>query len=168
MEKGTLRDYIRAHELIDRSQRHQWILTLTKGLQLLHHCNIIHADFGPTNFLLDDSLKVKISDFACCSMDGCKATGCAGFRFNPCYREWRKPVTINEDLFALGSTIYEILSGNSPLADVPSDQVRVLHELCQFADLSGLEMADIIRDCWLGAAGSAQAVYERVLAAVGV
>ena len=62
--------------------------------------------------------------------------------------------------------MYEVFTGKIPFEDISSDQVRSLHDLRQFADLTGLDMADIIRDCWLAKARSAKAVYQRVLAAM--
>lgn len=165
MEKGTLRDHLRAHTQTDRFRRHWWILAMAEGLEMLHTNGIIHCDFTPGNMLLDRSLGLKIADFGCSSIDGSVSTGAAGVRFRPC-QDWRASANMDDDLFALGSSMYEILTGKSPFADVSSDQVRRLHELRQFADLTGLDMADIIRDCWLTKAHSAQAVYQRVLTAV--
>ena len=42
------------------------------------------------------------------------------------------------DLFALGSTIYELLTGHSPYEEVPSDEVDRLYEEKNFPDISGL------------------------------
>ena len=41
------------------------------------------------------------------------------------------------------------LTGECPFGNAPSDQVCCIHKLYQFADLTGLDMADVIRDCWL-------------------
>lgn len=161
MENGTLRDYLRAHPDVGRSQRLAWIFAMTEGLKLLHAHHIIHCDLTPTNMLLDHSLELKIADFGCSSLDDSPSTGAAGVRFRPCW-DWRKPATQDDDLFALGSCMYEVLTGRSPFGDIASDQVRNLHVLCQFADLTGMEMADVIRDCWLAKACSAEAIYDRL------
>jgi serine/threonine protein kinase len=165
MENGTLRDYLRAHSQVDRWQRRRWILAMTDGLTMLHANEIIHCDFTPNNMLLDCDLELKIADFGCSSIDNSTATGVAGIRFCPCL-DWKSPASTDEDLFALGSSMYEVLTGERPLEDVPSDQVSQLHRLYQFADLTGLELSDVIRDCWLGRAHSADAVHQRVLATV--
>lgn len=164
MPNGTLRDYLRQNPTkIDRSQRLEWILAMTEGLKMLHAQNIIHCDFSPSNLLLNENLELKVADFGCCSIDGSVATGVAGVRFRTCHADWRRPASRDEDLFALGSCIYEVLTGKSPLGDIESDQVQDLHRLCQFADLTGMDMADIIRDCWLAKAISMEAVYDRLL-----
>jgi serine/threonine protein kinase len=172
MENGTLRDYLQAHPqqqqgVISQSQRWRWILALAEGVTMLHAHGILHCDLTPNNMLLSRTLELKIADFGCSSIDDSVSSGVAGARFNTC-RDWRKPPSRDDDLFALGSSMYEILTGTSPLGDIASDQVRELHGLRQFADLTGLDstMADVIRDCWLVRAQSAEAVYRRVVAAV--
>jgi hypothetical protein len=42
------------------------------------------------------------------------------------------------DLFALGSTIYELLTGHRPYEEVPSNEVERLYEEKNFPDISGL------------------------------
>ncbi|KAF2211868.1 hypothetical protein CERZMDRAFT_42262, partial [Cercospora zeae-maydis SCOH1-5] len=148
IENGTLRDYLRAYKHISRSQLHCWILAMAEGLEMLHIHNILHCDFTPANMLLNSSLGLKIADFGCSTINGTTSSGAAGVRFRPC-QDWRKLPAKDDDLFALGSSIYEVLTGKPPFEDISSDQVHRLHELRQFADLTGLNMADIIRDCWL-------------------
>ncbi|EME88681.1 uncharacterized protein MYCFIDRAFT_170267 [Pseudocercospora fijiensis CIRAD86] len=123
---GTLRNYLQAHaEQIDQSRRYSWILAMAEGLAMLHAQSIIHCDFTPNNMLLDDRLELKITDFGCCSIDGSRPTGAASIRFDPCNGDWRTLATQVEDLFALGSSIFEVLTGKRPLEDIPSEsQIR--------------------------------------------
>ncbi|KAM3419005.1 hypothetical protein BST61_g4961 [Cercospora zeina] len=167
-ENGTLRDYLQKQAHVgqtDKSLRYSWILAMTEGLAMLHTQGIIHCDFTPNNMLLDHRLELKITDFGCSSIDGSQSTGTAGARFDPGNSHWSTPATEEDDLFALGSSIYEVLTSKRPYEDIPSDQVRFLHRQRQFEDLTGLEMSEIILDCWLLRAHSAEAVYQRVLAA---
>jgi serine/threonine protein kinase len=68
------------------------------------------------------------------------------------------------DLFALGSTIYELLAGYSPYEEVPSDEVERLYEEKNFPDLSGLPCGDVIMKCWLCEFDSAQQVSDLIRA----
>lgn len=164
MANGTLRDYLRSNaQTITEHQRHLWIRAMAEGLHLLHALAIVHCDLTPHNMLLDDKLELKIADFGCASLDGSASLAGANPRFYRPRPSWKTPVAKPDDVFALGSCIYEVLTGTAPFEDIPSDQARVLSRLHQFPDLVGLELRDIIRDCWLGRVTSAQHVFERVL-----
>ncbi|KXT02273.1 hypothetical protein AC578_5068 [Pseudocercospora eumusae] len=124
-ENGTLRDYLQKPAHLDqnnKSRRWSWILAMAEGLAMLHTQNIIHCDFTPHNMLLDHRLELKIADFGCSSIDGSPSTGSAGTRFDPCNSHWSAPVTKEDDLFALGSCMFEVLTSKRPYDDIPSDQ----------------------------------------------
>jgi len=163
MANGTLRTYLQANAAqITQHQRCLWIRAIAEGVKLLHAVNVIHCDLTPHNLLLDADLEVKIADFGCSSIDGSRSMAGTNSRFYPSRSFLRAPVTRDDDLFALGSCIYEVLTGVAPLHDVPSPAARHLVRLRQLPDLTGLEYADIVRDCWLRRAGSAGSVHSRI------
>lgn len=164
MAKGTLRVYLQENnQHITRHQRHLWIKAMTEGLTLLHSAAIVHCDLTPHNLLLDDKLELKVADFGCCSIDQSASTGGANARFYPPRADWRTPACFEDDLFALGSCMYEVLTGAPPLKDMPSSRAQTLIGLRQMPDLAGLDFRHIIRDCWLLRAESAENVYNTVL-----
>ncbi|KAK0309954.1 hypothetical protein LTR01_004152 [Friedmanniomyces endolithicus] len=167
MVNGTLRHFLHAPGIeINAVQRHEWILALAEGMQMMHTANIVHCDFSPRNVLLDQKLSLEIADFGCCSMDASLSTGCGSVRFYPPHTPYRFPVAPEFDIFALGSSLYEVVVGMPPFHDLATKQVRSLYALQQFPDLIGVEFADIIRDCWLFKAGSARDVHGRLFAAI--
>ncbi|KAK0862972.1 hypothetical protein LTR87_016381 [Friedmanniomyces endolithicus] len=153
MVNGTLRTYIEAYDdLISQEQRHQWVLAMAEGMDMLHSANIVHCDFSPRNMLLDENLELKVADFGCVSMDGSKSSaGGMSERFK-----------LDDDLFALGSSIYEVLTGKPPYMELGTQEIQTLYSLQQFPDLVGLDMRDVIRDCWLLQARSAREVHRRI------
>lgn len=164
MANGTLRDYLRSNaEGITRRQRYLWVRAMAEGLDLLHALDIVHCDLTPHNMLLDDKLELKIADFGCSSIDGSNSMAGTNPRFYPPRLCYKTPVSKSDDLFALGSCIYEILTGSAPFDDIPSAQACTLTRVHQFPDLVGLEFKDSIRDCWLGCAESANHVLYRLL-----
>lgn len=164
MANGTLREYLQSHATeITLRQRHVWVRAMAEGLDLLHGLGIIHCDLTPHNMLLDDKLELKIADFGGCSMDQSVSRTGTDVRFYPPPRVWNTPVTKDDDLFALGSCIYEILTGAAPFADILSPQARNLARLHQFPDLVGVEFRDVIRDCWLGRTESSKQALSRIL-----
>ncbi|KAK5684307.1 hypothetical protein LTS10_004174 [Elasticomyces elasticus] len=166
MSNGTLREYLKDHGGdITRSQRLRWVSSAAEGLDMLHSLEIIHCDFSPKNFLLDAALDLKVADFGCSAYVGRQTSGCGSCRFYP-PKDWkRRPMplpTLDDDLFALGSSIYHIMTGHRPFDDIPSDHVPRLVGLRQLPDLCGVDMGDIIRDCWLLKAESAHDVRQSV------
>ncbi|OOF98296.1 hypothetical protein ASPCADRAFT_128460 [Aspergillus carbonarius ITEM 5010] len=66
------------------------------------------------------------------------------------------------DLFALGSTLYEIFQGTSPYEEIPSDEVEKLFEQKKFSDISHIVCGNIIKQCWLSQVDSAARVQTVV------
>ena len=169
MMNGTLRAYIETHnDRISQDQRHQWIQAMAEGMEMLHSASIVHCDFSPRNMLLDETLELKVADFGCVSMDSSKSSGGGSVRFYAPRVLSRERFEVDDDLFALGSSIFEVLTGKPPYVDLETRRVQSLYGLQQFPDLVGLDMGDIISDCWLFQAGSAQEVHQRILSVVPV
>jgi len=132
----------------------------TEGVELLHSHNVIPCDVGPHNFLLDIDLRLKICDFGGSSLDGSQGTVAPGVRY-------RLPglggAKVQEDLFALGSTIYFIATGHEPYEELTDEtQVEKMYEEGVFPSLSEVPFADIIALCWRLEVESAKMMVERV------
>ncbi|KAF2021877.1 kinase-like protein [Aaosphaeria arxii CBS 175.79] len=161
MPNGNLKDYVQKHgHGVSPSQRQQWVMEVVEGVELLHSYNVIQGDVGPHNFLLDIDLSLKICDFGGSSLDGSQATVAPGVRY-------RLPslggTTIKEDLFALGSTIYFIVTGREPYEELTDeDQVEKLYQNGVFPGLSEVPFAEIIALCWRQEAESAKMIIELV------
>lgn len=161
MESGNVKEYVREHQDVPMEQRLKWAREAAEGLELLHSHGIIHCDTKPRNFLLDGNLNLKITDFSGSSCQGAKSNACESSRFY-LPRDWREPSTVRTDLFALGSTIYEILTGTSPYEELASQEVEKLYQEREFPDVSHLPCGEIILKCWLGQFSSAQQVYDSI------
>jgi serine/threonine protein kinase len=162
MPNGNLKEYVQKHgKEISLFQRQQWVREVTEGVELLHSRNVIQGDVGPHNFLLDIDLSLKICDFGGSSLDGSQATVAPGVRY-------RLPslggTTVKEDLFALGSTIYFIVTGHEPYEELTDEnQVEKLYEDGVFPDLSDVPFAEIIALCWRQEAESAKMILDLVM-----
>ncbi|KAJ0424974.1 kinase-like domain-containing protein [Aspergillus carlsbadensis] len=135
--------YLRAHGLIPMDMRLKWAGQIAQAVALLHGHGIIHCDIKPRNILLDAALDIKIIDFSGSSVDGSKPAD---------------PPTVATDLFALGSTLYEVFQGASPYKEIPSDQVTDLFKRREFPDVSSIPCGEIIKQSWLFQAESAKHV----------
>ncbi|KAM3415641.1 hypothetical protein BST61_g9162 [Cercospora zeina] len=163
MRNGTLRQYLQAHaQTITQEQRHRWALAAAEGLALLHSIGIVHCDFTPKNMLLDDQLALKIIDFGCCSLDGAQSSGGGDVRSYP----WDEgTLEAQHDVFALGSTIYEISTGARPYHDDSSRTVGGRVQARLMPDVTELPLSTVIANCWLKASPSAEEIYNQLLEA---
>lgn len=165
MPNGCLKDYLLAHNDISTTQRLRWAQEAAEGLQLLHSKEVVHCDLGPKNFLLDADLSLKIADFSGSSLKGSRTQACASSRFlTPAfdYRVPQTPPTVQYDLYALGSTIYNIMTNKAPYKEMESKEVRKLYESREFPDVSGTLCGEIIQRCWHCEFESAQEVYDLI------
>ena len=169
MPNGCLKDYLHTHgNTIPTKQRLQWACEAAEGLHLLHTKGVIHSDTKPSNLLLDGNLGLRIADFSGSSLNGSHSSANEGTRFwLP--RDWREPSTIHTDLFALGSTIYQIMTGMSPFEDLPSKEVERRYKAQEYPDLAGIICGECIQRCWRSEIDSAQEVHDLIEACdVGV
>ncbi|KAI9846490.1 MAG: hypothetical protein M1837_003910 [Sclerophora amabilis] len=159
--KHGLRQYIQFHE-IDTQQRLQWAQQVTNALAFVHSMNVIHADITCGNISLDDSLHAKLLDFSGSSLDGSEpfvvvtaSHKCPGNDLK----------STRADLFALGSTLYEILTGEPPYYGLGLKEMEItdLFKQSKFPNTKCLgPMGDIITGCWQGRFISADDVLKGV------
>ncbi|CAG8235651.1 unnamed protein product [Penicillium salamii] len=159
MKHGDLKTYLQAQKSIPMSLKLNWAHQIAQAVSLLHNNGIIHCDIKPRNFLLDATLNIKIIDFSGSSLDGSKPASGEGTRFY-LPRHWRDPPTLATDLFALGSTLYEVFQGASPYEEISSDQVEELFKKKEFPDVSDIQCGTIIKQCWLSEVDSAEHVQS--------
>lgn len=161
MENGDLKTYLQAHDSITTSLKLKWAYQVAEAVDLLHRNGVIHCDIKPRNLLLDAALDIKIIDFSGSSLDGSKPASGEGTRFF-LPRHWRDQPTVTTDLFALGSTLFEIFHGTSPYEEVPSDEVERLFTQKEFPNVSGIPCGPIIKQSWLSEVDSAAHVQTAV------
>lgn len=145
MPNGNLRNYLRLKAAkLDLAQRLQWACDAAEALHLVHSYNIIHCDVKPENFLLDTRLRLQIIDFSGSSIDGLYASAFESVRF--CLpRPWEAPSTIATDVFALGSTIYEIMTSTQPYMEHTDEEVEDLFRQGEFPVVDNLPCGELIQ-----------------------
>ena len=100
----------------------------------IHGKNIVHADVGSHNLLLDGSGHIKYIDFAGSGIDGEPALVCyewCSFRPTP-----SSMPDIQTDIFAFGSMLFEIESGNLPYQEL--EEIGEFDRMKQAEHLSSL------------------------------
>ncbi len=98
----------------------QYALQIAEGLAYAHNKKVIHKDIKPQNILLTKEGVVKLMDFGIAetvhsSMSRLKNTGSSGTLVYMSPEQLRgKDVGREADIYSLGATLYELLSGHPP------------------------------------------------------
>lgn len=134
----------------------KWPRQVAEGIAYLHTKGVVRGDVGCHKTLLKDG-ELKMCDFGGSSVDGKPATvgyECRSQRWDDAHEN----PSISSELFALGSTIYEIWTAARPYEDEPDELVEENYKHQCFPDLDTLPVAEIVRKCWHGTFSSADEV----------
>ncbi|KAG8725006.1 hypothetical protein FRC09_010210 [Ceratobasidium sp. 395] len=182
MVNGTLSDYVQNNPDINR-----WKLCIqvAEGLAYIHGCNMIHGDLKAKNVLVSEEGLVKLTDFGNsimleCSVEFTETTNRGGGTYR-----WMAPElldgseqdsTSQADVYALGMTMLEVMTGKQPFPERAIEANVILHvnqggkplrpvEFCsetQFGD----KRWNMLSQCWqkdTTARPTAQQVLELVV-----
>ncbi|KAB2637848.1 MAG: protein kinase [Verrucomicrobia bacterium] len=121
---GSVRDAI-TRQCIGPAEVLIWIQTLAETLDFVHDKKIIHHDIKPDNILITEAGTLKISDF------GIANTG-AGTRsyMSPEALAWNGNSVFDGrvDVYALGVTLMELLTGKNPFLYKSPDEIQAMHD----------------------------------------
>ncbi|PGH23132.1 hypothetical protein AJ80_02762 [Polytolypa hystricis UAMH7299] len=123
----------------------------TEALRHIHAKNVIHCDFGCHNFLTQKGGALALSGFGGSTIDSSTSqVGYATRYQRPCSMAERSAnSTRKDDLFALGTVLYEITAGARIFDDVPSREIRRKFEKHEYPDLSKIPatLRTVIEKC---------------------
>ncbi len=115
---ATLDDVLRTHQRLDESQALFVIRHLSKTLETIHLSGLIHGDIKPENIFLTRQAEIILLDFGAVNhylTSNRKAPRflTPGYAPPEQYQTHRVPEPAT-DLYALGATLYELLTGSAP------------------------------------------------------
>ena len=184
---GDLASYLQKNKgSIESGLRSKWFEQIIEAVDTIHKHGVIHSDLALRQFLLDDDLNVRLGDFNASQYPGYSALGYEKAPY--CLpRDYGAPNTITSDLFALGSTLYELMVGKAPYDELypiepdavlrdnnqstvwarigrrekADERIETLYSKQVFPDVSGIFGGEIILGCWKEEFSSAKEVLRR-------
>ena len=115
----TLREYVRRNGAQDSSKVMEWARQIAMILGYLHEQDppIIHRDITPDNLIITPEGKVVLIDFGAANQFLGSATGTIiGKQFYISPEQFRGKAEPASDLYALGGTMYYLMTGKDPEA----------------------------------------------------
>jgi hypothetical protein len=132
-------------------------LQALRAVGALHLHNVLHRDLKPTNMLLDAAQSTcKLSDFELLSTheEGSQMImgGTVAYSAPECLESGFSVATVASDIFALGVTLYQLLSGKLPFDSLnfPRPQMHIDQPPPDLTDLNPLvwpELQQVILRC---------------------
>ncbi len=115
---GSLAQRLASGDRLSGAQVRRLALELLGGLELAHHRGVVHRDVKPANIFLDGRGAAKLGDFGVAHLVDLGQTQTGGLIGSLAYMAPEQitgaPITIAADLYALGVTLFEALTGRLP------------------------------------------------------
>jgi serine/threonine protein kinase len=159
---GTLAAMLSCQQFPDYADKTKWLVQATEAVRYIHSKGIIHGDLGSHNFLVQNDGTLALADFGGSRIDGCECLE------HPPARYTRPAVisqlglqpTEKDDLFALGTVLFEISTCQQLYQDKSDSEIRDLFAKQIFPDLAPVAVGVhlVIKKCWKGGYNSAEGV----------
>ncbi|CEL54529.1 putative serine/threonine-protein kinase DDB_G0284251 OS=Dictyostelium discoideum GN=DDB_G0284251 PE=3 SV=1 [Rhizoctonia solani AG-1 IB] len=126
MENGDLRRFLRSYPQTDR---YDLCVQMADGVTYLHSQNIVHGDIKGANVLISEDCVLKIADFGTSALkEYTLAFATTGTKPGMTIR-WTAPEIIEDksvnsyaaDVYALGMTMLEAMTGKMPYVETAND-----------------------------------------------
>ncbi|RFU32220.1 hypothetical protein B7463_g4103, partial [Scytalidium lignicola] len=145
--QGNVKEHL--DELNTIPTRSRWPYQAVSALAHIHSKGIIHADFGLHNFLLRDDGSIVLCDFSGSSLDGACPYVAYGVPYDDPLSTRDNP-SENEDVFALGTVLYELDRGKLLFDGMSGDEIFLRLRNRDFPDLSmiDLPLRGVVEKCW--------------------
>jgi tRNA A-37 threonylcarbamoyl transferase component Bud32 len=115
---GSLAQRLAAGERLTAVQARRMAIDLIAGLEAAHHRGVVHRDVKPANVFFDARGTAKLGDFGVAHLVDLGQTQTGGLIGTLAYMSPEQitgaPISIAADLYALGVTLFEAVTGRLP------------------------------------------------------
>ncbi|KAK2913212.1 hypothetical protein Q8A67_001611 [Cirrhinus molitorella] len=137
------------------------------GMNFLHHLSLLHLDLKPSNVLLDDSLKAKLTDFGlsrvarsvskCSREKGEDEGGTLSYMPPEALQSVNYKASKASDVYSYGVLLWSIVTGKEPYGGAFSSLVRFRIPQGDRPDLTSIDplkaeglddMVKLMTECW--------------------
>ncbi|MDX2090139.1 MAG: protein kinase [Kofleriaceae bacterium] len=143
---GSLAQRLTAGEKLAPAQIRRMALDIIGGLEAAHHRGVVHRDVKPANVFFDARGTAKLGDFGVAHLVDLGQTQTGGLIGTLAYMSPEQitgaPITIAADLYALGVTLFEVVTGRLPFLG-PDFVAQHLGEEPPLASTSGNEVSPV-------------------------
>ncbi|MCJ1246799.1 hypothetical protein MMC30_004008 [Trapelia coarctata] len=156
-ETGTLREFLRnADSAPQPDVLLRWARQAAEALLFSHENNVLHGDINCSNLFLDRQRNLKLGDFAGSSIDGSLALIAYSSSHTLPETSYLAAtvdgiaISKESEIFAFGSTLYEMVTGSEPYAGLAEKEVERLYRLRRFPDTTDFSVLGVvILKCWI-------------------
>lgn len=149
---GNLKEYVDKNRAsITEMDLKRWAYQMIQSVAYIHSKRVRHSDLRLDQWLVDAGLNARLSDFNASGFDDQPDLGSAQGLESPSHYLPRDPQadnTVESDLFALDSTIYELVANRKPYEGMSDELIESLFGEGKFPSTEGLLLGDIIMGCW--------------------
>lgn len=152
----NLEKYIaRNNKNITAVDQKRWAYQMIESVAYIHSKGVRHSDLRLEQWLVDAGLNARLSDFNAAGFDdqpdiGLEARQPLGLEIPSHYlpRDPENDNKVASDVFALGSSLYELVAGQRPYEGMEEQQIQWLFGVGSFPNTDGLLLGDMITCCW--------------------
>ena len=143
---------------IQESRAIDIFIQVLEGIEYIHQNNIVHRDIKPSNIIIDSKDKIKLLDFGIAknNQDNPNLTIVGnGVGGTPMYMSpehvSNQPITIKSDIYSLGVTLWQMLTGVAPYEGMTIGKIYTKIEAASLKDIQSvyahvsLKMNEIVK-----------------------
>ena len=144
MQGGSLADVIRKQGTLSLTDSAQIMERMGAALDEAHRRRIIHRDFKPQNILMDAQAETFLGDFGLFkvanrtgAISGAYILGTAAY-MSPEQVHGDEEIDRRTDVYAMGVSLFEMLSGRLPYQDTNQTKLMMKHVLDPVPDITAI------------------------------
>lgn len=113
---------------LSENDKRKIVQQVLSSIAYLHEHDVVHRDIKSHNFLVDENLNIKLCDFGLARNKEALNQGSMQFSGTPIYMAQelflKKSYDQSVDIFALGTLLYEIYTGEIPYYGLDATDIK--------------------------------------------